>query len=126
MHPLDQTTTEQRLARIETWLEAESRFNNERFTSQDKAVRAALEAAKEANGKAERATELRFESVNEFRKTLGDQAGNFITRATFEEFQKSLRLNLREDHGDVRAVWALIISAVTAIVFAISVFIKHS
>ena len=49
----------------------------------------ANEAAAEAIDKAENATRLRFESVNEFRKTLTDQASQFATRAQFEEAQKA-------------------------------------
>ncbi len=52
----------------------------QRFDAQEKAVAAALAAAKEAVVKAETAAEKRFDSVNEFRNTLKDQAGTFITR----------------------------------------------
>lgn len=44
------------------------------------AIRAALDAAATAVSKAENATEKRFESVNEFRKTLTDQTATFPTR----------------------------------------------
>lgn len=40
-----------------------------------------LRAAEEAISKAEKATELRFTSVNEFRATLSDQANTLIPRA---------------------------------------------
>ena len=53
----------------------------QRFTDQDKAVQAALLAAKEAVLKAEVASEKRFESVNEFRGQLSDQTATFIPRA---------------------------------------------
>jgi hypothetical protein len=44
------------------------------------AVQAALVSAEKAVGKAEVATEKRFESVNEFRAQLSDQAAHFSTR----------------------------------------------
>lgn len=52
----------------------------QRFADQDKAVQAALLAAKEAVLKAEVASEKRFESVNEFRQQLSDQTNTFLTR----------------------------------------------
>lgn len=48
------------------------------------AMQAAFSAAKEAVLKAEAASEKRFEGVNEFRKTLSDQAGTFATKAETE------------------------------------------
>jgi hypothetical protein len=51
------------------------------FVAADKAVQAALSAAEKAVVKAEGAAEKRFESVNEFRQTLADQATAFPTRA---------------------------------------------
>jgi flagellar biogenesis protein FliO len=53
----------------------------QRFQGQLDAVMAALAAAKEAVNKAETANEKRFESVNEFRSTLSDQAAQFLTRS---------------------------------------------
>lgn len=44
-------------------------------------LNAALAAADRAVAKAEAATEKRFESVNEFRSTLSDQAANLMPRA---------------------------------------------
>lgn len=43
-------------------------------------TQAALEAAEKAIAKAETATDKRFESVNEFRAQLADQAGRFMPR----------------------------------------------
>lgn len=51
---------------------------------------AALQAAKEAVTKAEMATERRFESVNEFRQTLSDQAGTFISRTEFNSLKERM------------------------------------
>ena len=57
----------------------------QRFVDQDKAVQAALLAAKEAVLKAEVASEKRFESVNEFRGQLSDQTATFMPRAEAEQ-----------------------------------------
>jgi hypothetical protein len=46
----------------------------------EKAVQTALIAAEKAVTKAENANEKRFESVNEFRKTLADQTASFPNR----------------------------------------------
>jgi hypothetical protein len=53
----------------------------QRFLQQETAVTAALNSSKEAVAKAERATEKRFESVNEFRGALSDAQKNYITRS---------------------------------------------
>ena len=66
-------------------------YINQRFSDQDKAVQAALLAAKEAVIKAElsaekRADEVRdrFATVNEFRGQLADQASTFMPRSEAE------------------------------------------
>ena len=64
--------------------------NNQRFDAQEKAVVAALAAAKEAVTKAESAAEKRFDSVNEFRASLKDQQATFITRNEVDIRFKSL------------------------------------
>jgi cobalamin biosynthesis Mg chelatase CobN len=62
------------------------------LAAQEKAVTAALGAAERAVLKAEAAAEKRFESVNEFRASLSDQASLLMPRS---EAQVELR-NLRE------------------------------
>jgi len=57
---------------------------DERHTAQNSAVQAALTSAEKAVGKAETAAERRFESVNEFRAQLSDQATRFVTRVEAE------------------------------------------
>jgi hypothetical protein len=54
---------------------------NERAANQRTAMDAALAAADRATSKAELAANARFESVNEFRQTLADQAGRLMSRA---------------------------------------------
>ena len=65
-------------------LDERDRRYGQRFDDLETALRAALAASEKAIGKAEAATERRFEGVNEFRATLSDQASNFITRAEAE------------------------------------------
>lgn len=59
--------------------------------SQADKVALALAAAKEAIDKAETATEKRFDSVNEFRAQLSDQAGTFYPRKEAEQRLTDLR-----------------------------------
>lgn len=65
-------------------------YFEKRFEASDKAVAAALSAAKEAVAKAENASEKRFDSVNEFRATLSDQQRNLMPRAEVEIQIKAL------------------------------------
>lgn len=65
-------------------------YVEQRFKDQDKAVQAALLAAKEAVLKAEVASEKRFESVNEFRQQLSDQTNTFIPRLEYNAQHKAL------------------------------------
>jgi hypothetical protein len=71
----------QEVAALREQLRAETTLTKERFESSERAINAALAAAKEANLKSEVSTEKRFEGVNEFRGQLKDQAATFITRA---------------------------------------------
>ena len=68
--------------------ESDKRYQ-QRFAAQEQALEKALDSMKEAINKAERATELRFESVNEFRATLTDQARDFVTRPAFDASMKT-------------------------------------
>ena len=108
--------------------------NQQRFDAQTKAIEAALLAAKEAVIKAELATEKRFESVNEFRQTLSDQAAQFMTRTEAEaaisrnaERIQDLtdRLNRSEGHSQgLGAGWAYLVAAVGAIAAVIVVVLS--
>lgn len=54
-----------------------------RFESVIQSTKSALNAADKATTKAEDASDKRFESVNEFRQTLSDQATKFVVRGEF-------------------------------------------
>src|SRR5436853_537145 len=60
--------------------EAQSKAVDTAIIAQRAAIDAALAAADKAVLKSEAATELRFQSVNEFRGQLTDQAATFMTR----------------------------------------------
>lgn len=66
------------------------RAQAQRFQDQEKAVSAALAAAKEAVAKAEAAAEKRYESLNEFRGTLKDQQATLIPRAEVMAMMKAI------------------------------------
>lgn len=63
--------------------ERELRYQ-EKFVAHDEKTTLAFTMSKEAVMKAETANERRFESVNEFRKTLGDQARDLLSKAEAE------------------------------------------
>jgi hypothetical protein len=71
-------------------LNERSLANNQRFEAQEKAVAAALAAAKEAVTKAEVAAEKRFDAVNEFRSTLKDQQATLMPRQEAVALLKAL------------------------------------
>lgn len=75
------------------------------LVGQEKAVGAALDAAKEAVTKAEISSDKRFESVNEFRATLSDQARDFLPRKEYESRHEALmnRIDLLEKKADKQA-----------------------
>ncbi len=107
---------------------------NQRFEAQEKAVSAALAAAKEAVLKAETASEKRFESVNEFRTTLKDQQLLLITRS--EAGAQFKALSDRLDSIDARQialngrlegitwVWGIMVAGGGVVVGAIGIFLR--
>ena len=65
-------------------------YIEQRFNDQGEAIKTAMSAAEKAVDKAEKATEKRFDSVNEFRKTLSDQAALFLQRGEYMAASKAL------------------------------------
>lgn len=61
-------------------LESQHRDLSHAIHNVETTAASALASSKEAVTKAESATEKRFDSVNEFRATLTDQASRFVTR----------------------------------------------
>ena len=69
---------------LEVRIDGLDRILSRRMDDADKAIQAALVSAEKAVTKAENASEKRFEGVNEFRKTLSDQASTFIPRGEYD------------------------------------------
>jgi hypothetical protein len=84
--------------------EERDRRYEERFISQDEKTTLALTASKEAISKAEMATEKRFESVNEFRGAMSDQASLQLPRAEAENRFSAYDNKLDEIKKDVSAL----------------------
>lgn len=92
----------------------------------DKALTAALQATKEAIQKAENANERRFDSVNEFRAQLGDQARSFMPRIEAEQRMNQLndeilRLKAKDERnsgraGGISGLAAALISGVSVLI----------
>ena len=79
----------------------------QRFLAQEKAVEAALAAAKEAVLKAEAASERRFEAVNEFRAVLTDQSATFVTRTEVDQRLLSMGEKLEAVQGQLKEIGGL-------------------
>lgn len=103
------------------------------FKAQQLAMQTAMEAAERAVAKAETAAEKRFDSVNEFRAQLADQATTFLPRAegeaalarNTERIQELAdRFNKSEGRGlGLNAGWIYILGAIAAIGTIVSIFL---
>lgn len=112
--------------------------NVQRFEAQEKAVAAALAAAKEAVIKAEAAAEKRFEGVNEFRATLADQQRTLMPRQEAELamdsmkekidiLQKSQEKETSSSDGEksgFKNAWGLLVGIIGVAIAIISFLIK--
>lgn len=103
------------------------------FLNSDKAVQAALTSQKDAVTKAETATNKRFESVNEFRGQLNDQAALFLPRTEYDARHTNLedrvtditnRLNRSEGSRDgVRLTTGTLVTIITVAVIVIGLVV---
>lgn len=75
---------------LEKLLRESDRRYEANFEAMDEKTSLALASSKEAVNKAETATERRFESVNEFRKTLSEQANTFLPRLEYQSVHNGL------------------------------------
>lgn len=115
-------TVSERLAALDRLMEAKFVTFQVLVDSQAEKVALALSAADKAVSKAETATEKRFESVNEFRASLADQATNLVPRAEFVTKTEAIveklgdltdRINRSEGKGaGIGAFWGWIVGAV--------------
>lgn len=95
---------------------------DQRLADQEKAVDAALAAAKEATQKAESAAERRFDALNEMRAMVNDQAALYLTRNEYEAKHEGLVQKVDtlqkvgaagEGHDEgLNKAWGLLIGAV--------------
>lgn len=82
-----------KITSVKDFFVAESRASKEAVSAALAAVKeqsaGAMIAAEKAIIKAETATEKRFDSVNEFRQTLSDQAASFLSRNEYSANHKA-------------------------------------
>ena len=101
-------------------MDERDRRYEERFIAMDQKTSLALTSSKEAVTKAEAATEKRFDSVNEFRGSLKDQAANLLPRAEadvkftaiareIDELKKNTNLSQGRSTG-FSASWGIAVS----------------
>lgn len=118
---------------ISSWtVDTLKEYTEQRFTDQDKAVQAALLAAKEAVIKAEVATEKRFEATNEFRGQLADQTATLLPRSEYDSNHKALedkidaltdRMNRNEGRGGgLNAAWGYLVGGIGIAIAIIMAF----
>jgi pyruvate-formate lyase len=98
------------------------------IAAQDKAVQIAMIASEKAVVKAEIAAEKRFESVNEFRGQLADQAATFMPRAEAEQRMNALGEKIVDLTGSSRAgastLWGYLVGAVGVVIAVITLFVR--
>jgi hypothetical protein len=75
---------EAQAAAVKAALDAQTKALDAALAAQKEAVTTALAAAERATVKSDVSTEKRFESVNEFRRTLSDQTHSFMPRSEAE------------------------------------------
>lgn len=91
--------------------DSNEKYYNQRFENLADQTHIALVSADKATKKAEDATEKRFESVNEFRATLTDQARSFLTKAEFDAKWEAIKA----DKADRTALWFSLFGVVMSI-----------
>jgi hypothetical protein len=78
--------------------------NKERFAAAKETIAVAMTAADKAIVKAETATEKRFDSVNEFRQTLSDQATQFMPRTEYRISHEAIAEKVEGLNGRLTAI----------------------
>jgi hypothetical protein len=126
-------TSDERDKRYEQRFMAQEQSTKTAFESQQLAMAAALAAADRAVAKAEVATEKRFDSVNEFREQLKDQANTLMTRSESDARMSSMtekidrltnRADMRDGKGDgLTSGWGFLVGGIGILCVIISTFI---
>jgi len=94
---------------VERAMIARDRKIEQRFVASDRLFQVVTSAAKEAVEKAEAANGKRFESVNEFRAQLSDQAAMFQPKVLADQQFSALNQSIgrmHEDMVELRTTWA--------------------
>ena len=114
----------------------------QRAESQDKAVASALETSEKAIVKAEAATEKRFDSVNEFRGTLSDQANRLMPRAEYDVQHRALEQKVELNEGrigdiqkdisrilargsGIKEAWGFLTIGAGLVIAALAIYFRH-
>jgi hypothetical protein len=131
----DEWTFETLRAHLVALMDANDRRYEQRFGDQNTAVNAALQAAEKAVTKAEAASEKRFESVNEFRETLSDQARTFIPRAEAElrmgtierdlSTLKNANVERRGQSVGAKEMWGYVAFAIGLVLTVLSILSRY-
>lgn len=108
----------------------------QRFEAQEKAVVAAITAADRAVGKAETATEKRFDGVNEFRASLSDLTATMMPRqeAMVQINNLAERINKLEafinmSHGRGKGLsdtWGYVVGAIASATAIVAVILSFN
>lgn len=106
-------------------IDERDRLYNERSEARTKALEDTLAATKEAADKAAGELTKRFDSVNEFRQTLSDQAQTFAAKDSVEIRFKALEENINKNATELSAIqsrsagatqlWTIIAAAIALI-----------
>lgn len=100
------------------------------LNAQKEAVANALSAAKEAVNKAEDAANKRFESVNEFRQTLTDQAATLVSKDSFKALEDKVnsitaRLdNTSASSAGASALWGYLLGGLGAVAIVVTIMLN--
>lgn len=122
------------VAEVRTLVQAQGALTDAKFVtyralidSQAEKVALALASSDKAVGKAEIATEKRFESVNEFRQTLSDQTSTFPSRVELQALAErvsdlSTRMDRSEGRsGGLASGWSIFLAVAGLVGVAIAV-----
>jgi hypothetical protein len=115
-------------------IDQHDRQYRERFEAQNTQVAMALAAAEKAVGKAETATERRFEGVNEFRSAMDDQQRLFLPRKEYEAMVHTMtervdllgtRIERMESKGAGASVgWGYAVGAVGLVAVVVAIIMQ--
>jgi hypothetical protein len=132
--PASAWTTETLLEHLKALIAFNRQLHLQQHEAAQRAVDAALAAAKEAVQKAETASEKRFDAVNEFRATLGDQQRTLMPRQEaeirFAEIDKKLDALQHASAGQgerrrgSQETWGFVVGAVGVLIALLTLALR--